>query len=243
MRIPLTALALALTALASGTVHTQVANVPPAEAPVSELASLVERYNLDRSALFRRYDVAYSPERYTRLTTFYKSWQQDLAAVPYDSLGVEGRIDYTLLRTRLEYELRLLGREQQWVREASSLTPFAPLITGLLEARGRLETMDAARTAATLDRLTKEIETAMKTVDAPARASGGSSVVADPVRARQINAYRAAEVLSSLRNDLAAWNRYYTGYDPMFTWWAAKPYAQADKALTGYIKLLREKVV
>jgi hypothetical protein len=29
----------------------------------------------------------------------------------------------------------------------------------------------------------------------------------------------------------------------MFTWWNAKPYAQADKALAAYIKALREKVV
>ena len=155
---------------------------------------------------------------------------------------MDGSVDYTLLRTRLDYELTLLSREQQWVREASTLTPFAPLITGLLEARGRLESMDPAKTATTLDKLAKDIETATKTLDAPARA-GGASVVADPVRARQINAFRAAEILSSLRDDLTAWHRFYSGYDPMFTWWAAKPYAQADKALAAYIKALREKVV
>jgi uncharacterized protein (DUF885 family) len=206
------------------------------------MAPFVERYNLDRAALFRRYDAEYSPERYARLTRFYKDWQRDLAAVSFDSLGVEGRIDYTLLGTRLEYELRLLTREQQWVHEAAGLTPFASQITRLLEARGRLESIDAAKTATTLDKLAKDIETATRTLDAPARA-GGASVVADPVRARQINAYRAAEILSSLRDDLTAWQRFYSGYDPMFSWWAAKPYAQADKALAAYIKTLREKVV
>ncbi|MGH9384255.1 MAG: hypothetical protein ACRD2N_08235 [Vicinamibacterales bacterium] len=146
------------------------------------------------------------------------------------------------MRTRLDYELKLLTREQQWVREASALTPFAPIIIGLLEARSRLESIDAAKTATTLDTLAKSIDTAMKTLEAPARA-GGAPVVSDPVRARQINAFRAAEILSSLRDDLAAWQRYYSGYDPMFTWWAAKPYAQAEKALSAYIKALSEKVV
>jgi uncharacterized protein (DUF885 family) len=224
------------------TVNTQVANVPPAAPPASEIAPFVERYNLDRAALFRRYDAEYSSERYTRLTRFYKDWQQDLAQVNFDSLSVEGRIDYTLLRTRLEYELRLLTREQQWVHEAAGLTPFASQITGLLEARGRLESIDAAKTATALDKLAGDIDIAMKTLEAPVRA-GGATVVSDPARPRQINAYRAAEILSSLRDDLTAWNRFYTGYDPMFTWWAAKPYTQADKALAAYIKALREKVV
>src|SRR4030095_13976572 len=132
MRNSLLLVVLLLGGVSSISVNTQVASVPPAAAPASELAPLVERYNLDRAALFRRYDAEYSPARYARLTRFYKDWQQDLAAVSFDSLGVEGRIDYTLLRTRLEYELRLLTREQLWVHEAAGLKPFASQITALL---------------------------------------------------------------------------------------------------------------
>lgn len=238
---PLTA-CLILVALTTVPVSTQVAAVPPPAAPGSELASLVDRYNVDRGALFRRYDVEYSPERYQRFTRFYQDWQQDLSRVKFDTLSAEGRIDYTLMRARLEYELRLLAREQQWVSEAASLASFAPTITGLLEARGRLQTMDAAKTATALDRLSRDIDTATKALDAAAK-PGAVANVADPARGRQINAYRAATILSSLRDDLTAWNRYYSGYDPMFTWWAAKPYAQADKALAAYIKVLREKIV
>ena len=238
---PLTA-CLILVALTTVPVSTQVAAVPPPAAPGSELASLVDRYNLDRGALLRRYDVKYSPERYQRFTKFYQDWQQDLTRVKFDSLSTEGRIDCTLMRARLEYELRLLAREQRWVSEAASLATFAPTITGLLEARGRLQTMDAAKTATALDRLSRDIDTATKALDAAAK-PGAVTTVSDPARARQINAYRAAEILSSLRDDLTAWNRYYAGYDPMYTWWAAKPYAQADKALAAYIKVLREKIV
>ena len=243
MKTPLSVAAVALAIALTGIrVSTQVAAVPPSMAPASELAPLVERYNQDRSLLMRRYDVGYSPERYARLNKFYKDWQQELAAVKFESLGVEGRVDDTLLRTRLEYELRLLSREQQWVAEAASLVPFSGTITALLDARGRFESMDATRTATTLDRLAKEIEAATKTLDSGPRAATAATV-ADPARARQINAYRAAEILTSLRTDLTAWDRFYTGYDPLFTWWAAKPYAQVDKALAAYIKALREKIV
>ncbi len=233
---------IALMASAVAPVSTQVAAVPPPVAPASELAAMVDRYNVDRGALLRRYDVEYSPERYARFTRFYKDWQQDLAKQTFDALSAEGRIDHTLMRSRLAYELRLLAREQQWVSEAASLVPFSPTITGLLEQRGRLETIDASQTATILARLAKDIDAAAKAVDSPPTPAG-IATVSDPARARQINAYRAAEILSSLREDLTAWNRYYTGYDPMFTWWAAKPHAQADKALVAYIKSLREKIV
>ncbi|MGH9384254.1 MAG: hypothetical protein ACRD2N_08230 [Vicinamibacterales bacterium] len=74
-----------LSLFTSATVETQVANLPPAQAPASELASLVERYNVDRSALLRRYDVEYSPERYARVTRFFRDWQQDLAGMAFDT--------------------------------------------------------------------------------------------------------------------------------------------------------------
>jgi uncharacterized protein (DUF885 family) len=231
-----------LLASISGVRAAEQAAIPPAVTPVSELATLVDRFNLDRGSLFRRYDVEYSPERYARFTKFYQDWQQELARLKFDSLGVEGRIDHTLLKSRLEYELRLLAREQKWVSEAASLVPFSATLTGLLEARGRLESMDAKKTATILDTLTADIELATVAIGAPARVAVVAGI-ADPVRARQINAYRAAEILSSLRTDLTAWNRYYSGYDPMYTWWAARPHANADQALAAYIKVLREKIV
>jgi uncharacterized protein (DUF885 family) len=182
------------------------------------------------------------PERYARLTRFYQDWQRELARVPFTPLGVEGRIDYLLLKSRLEYELRLLTREQSWVNDTATLIPFAPLITGLVEARGRIETIKAEHAASTLDRLTADIEGATKRVDSK-DATSSPTVVGDAQRARQISAMRAAEILTSLKASLGEWSRFYSGYDPLFTWWTATPYAKADKALAAYIKALREKIV
>jgi hypothetical protein len=140
--------------LLSGIVFSaQTVNNQTVITPSSPLAGLIDRYSADRNSLLRRYGVDYSPERYARLTRFYKEWHQDLVNVPFESLSVEGRIDYVLLRSRLEYELRLLGREQQWVDETVALLPFAKAITDLLEARWRLETMQPEKAAATLDQI------------------------------------------------------------------------------------------
>jgi hypothetical protein len=96
--------------LATPSAFAAPAAVPPAAAPASELAALVDRYSTDRQTIFRRYPVDYSAERYARLSRFYADWQKELAAVPFESLSVEGRIDAVLLASRIEYEQRLQAR-------------------------------------------------------------------------------------------------------------------------------------
>ena len=59
----------------------------------------------------------------------------------------------------------------------------------------------------------------------------------------KVVAQRAAEDLEALRRTLEAWNRYYSGYDPSFSWWVADPYRKTDDAMKAYVKVLREKVV
>jgi uncharacterized protein (DUF885 family) len=232
--------ALTVSVWAMATPRMQSANVPPAVAPASPLASFVDRYSADRTALLRRYAADYSPERYARLARFYTEWRHELKKIPYEPLNVEGRIDHVALSSRLEYELRLLAREQAWVRETEALLPFAKSITDLLEARARLDSMDPRKAASTLDEITRSIDGATKRVETVTPAS---SAVADADRTRKINAFRAAEILTSYKTSLQEWSRFYSGYDPLFSWWTANPYAQTDKALAAYIKALRERVV
>src|ERR1035437_3644716 len=79
----------------------------------SELRELVERFVTDRHELERFYSVKGSALQTRRLREVFQSWQERLAKVDFEKLGVDGRIDATLLRTRLTHELRLLDREAQ----------------------------------------------------------------------------------------------------------------------------------
>jgi uncharacterized protein (DUF885 family) len=194
----------------------------------SELRDLVERYSTDRGALQRRYPVELSPERFDRLRRFYEEWQARAKATPFSSLGVEGRIDHVLLRNRIDYEQRLLDRQERQLAEAASLVPFASTIIGQNDARLRMETLDAVKAASTLDALVKEIEGARK------------AAAADTPK---LAAFRAQERLQELKRILESWHGYFSGYDPLFTWWAAAPYKKAVKELDGYRTHLREKVL
>jgi uncharacterized protein (DUF885 family) len=221
----------------------QTVNTPPAAPPASRLAALVDRYSADRSSIVRRYTAEYSPERYARLTRFYKEWQQELAKAPFDRLDVEGRIDHVALTARLEYELRLLAREQAWVNETAALLPFAKAITDLVEARGRLDPIDPRNAATTLEQINRDLEAAIKRIDTARSTSGTNGTSGTPGTLEKISAFRATDILTSYKNSLQEWSRFYSGYDPMFTWWTSNPYAKVDKALAAYIRALREKVV
>jgi hypothetical protein len=206
------------------------AEEPPVAAE-STLRDLVERYVTDREALARRYPVESSPERFARLSRFYDEWKTRAEAVTFDPLGVEGRIDHVLLRTGIDYQKRLLSREEGFFRETSALLPFAEDTLALNDARLRMETMDAAKAGKALDSLADRIDAARKEregrVDAIAR----------------LTAFRAQEQLGALEDALRSWYEFYSGYDPLFTWWCQAPYKEVTRALEDYRKFLREKVL
>lgn len=201
--------------------------------PTSELRDVVDRYREDRSGLHRRYTVEYSPTRREQLRSFYAGWQSRLRELDYEKLGVEGRIDYQLLQNRLRYELHQLDQEAEKFAEMAPLLPFAEQIMRLEDVRRRMEPVDAAAAAAALVELTREIENTRKALDAKGAAAAPTGVVA----------FRAAGTLADLRGTLGRWYRFYAGYDPLFTWWAADPYKKADAALEAYTKFVRQRLV
>lgn len=99
----------------------------------SELRELVERFVGDRREIERIHSVPASALRSKRLREFFTAWQTNLAAVDFEKLGTEGRIDATLLCTRLTHELCLLDREAARAKEMSSLLPFREDVARLLK--------------------------------------------------------------------------------------------------------------
>jgi hypothetical protein len=297
--------------------------VGPAIADESELRDLVERYTTDRFTLTRRYPMQQSPERFARFKKYYGDWQTRLAAMNVEPLSVEGRVDYVLLRNRIEYDLKLLTREEQWLSETSSLLPFLKTIADLNDARIRMDTLDPKKAAATLEALAASVEKLQRAVEAglgpgsprprpsestettgapssaePSRgptngqqsgpngqgqgqgrrrggapdspggaiepfdnegdgngeqaaaptqeskdASASDKAKPTPLKPTKLIAYRAQEAIGDLSLALRNWYEYYSGYDPLFTWWNAAPYKKATRNLESYRRLLRERVV
>ncbi|HEX6923909.1 MAG TPA: DUF885 family protein [Longimicrobiaceae bacterium] len=203
----------------------------------SELESAVRRFQEDRAALHRRYDVEYSPVVRDRLKRFYLGWQQALEAADFASLSLEAQIDHILLRHQVEFELALLQERERHEREMYILLPFASRIQQLQLARRERRDVDPRAAAQELADLAKVVDSLTHLVE-------GSADSARELRAvSKVVAYRSAEHLATLRNTLNSWYGFYAGYDPLFTWWTEKPHAALDSALQRYREIIRRELV
>lgn len=213
--------------------------VPPLRASTSELRDAVERFSADWRGLRRRYDTEYSTERRAAARRFQDQWLVRLDSVDFAGLGIDGRVDWILLRARLVHERQLVAREEQRLGEVAPLVPFADTILSLEDARRRLVTLDPEAAGRTLAWLAGEVTRLRAAVESGAKGDTAHSAL-KPTR---LAAYHAAAVLGSLRETLTGWFRFSDGYDPLFSWWAAAPYGKADSALARYVRVLREQVV
>ncbi|MFQ5602726.1 MAG: DUF885 domain-containing protein [bacterium] len=207
------------------------------ELPASELGDVVAGYSADRSGLLRRHNLPYSPAQRARLRAFYQGWRLGLDDIEFDSLSIEGRIDYVLMHNQLEYELALLDREEKRFAQMQTYLPFALTVIQLEEARRNMEPVEPEKVAATLDALPDEIEQTRKSIQAWLESDKNGSQLS------RIAALNASNALKDLRSRLERWFKYYAGYDPAFTWWVSAPYKKAEKALKSYVSFLNEKVV
>ncbi|MDB6116219.1 MAG: X-Pro dipeptidyl-peptidase [Lacunisphaera sp.] len=202
-----------------------------AKPQASELRELVERFTADRDTLAKYYSVPGSMLQLRRFREFYQAWQAKLEAMPYESLGIEGRIDWHLMRLHLRYELGLLARAEKRNAEMAPFMGFADAVAGLQETRRQFDKVDPEESAAILAKVRQQIEAARKTLES------------DAPQPSKIVAYRAASRLGELGKTLKNWFEYYDTYDPQFGWWVREPYKKTSTALDDYAKFLREKIV
>ena len=200
----------------------------------SDLRAVLVRYDEDRDALVRRYDIPLSPVRRDRLRTFYRGWLGALAELDFDALNHEGQVDYVLLRNRLEFELEMLDQEEERAGEIAPLVPFSRSLQRLQEARRDREDADGRAVADTLDRVAGEVEalTARLREEDPALP-----------RTRGVVAEQAARHTEDLRRMLEGWYGYFDGYDPAFSWWVPEPYRRLTAALDAHAQAIRSRYV
>jgi hypothetical protein len=206
----------------------------------SDLRVAVVRYAEDAAAIERRYPVTYSPTRAARQSKFQQGWKKRLGELDFDSLNLEGKIDYIALRNRLDYEIEKLRLDQERSAQMAALLPFQEDIRALEEQRLDRKRIDGRIAAATLDKVARQAREATEALVDEAKKAGG--VVTRKGLSRAV-ALRAAEQTMSLRSTLADWNTFYDGYDPTVTWWVRKPFTEAAAALQSYSDAVREHLV
>jgi hypothetical protein len=206
------------------------------------MPELIEQFTADSMALNSTYSVAISPVKMERLEKFYAKKQAMLAAMDFDALSQEDKVDYLLLRNRLAADLHQLAIQKKQVEEMQPLLPFAKTIEDLMETKRLMQRPDAEKTAAALTEMVKQIATARAQLD-PKPHGAASDDTSQKPKIDPVTANRAVLTTTELTSNLKDWFQQYDGYDPVFTWWVDQPYKDANKALSSYIDFLKEKLI
>ncbi len=196
----------------------------PLDTGISEVRPVIDRYQVELRDLERVYALPGSAVRQARLEKFYADQLRLLDQIRFDAISQPGKIDYLLLRSRLEREQKQVIAEGRLDADIAALIPFQQTVIGFEEARRRMETIDGQKSAVALDRLIKDIAVAKDSM---------SGVKKNPAA---LNA--AAQRLEQLRGTLRAWYDFYALYDPKFVWWADAGYKKADDAIEAHAQFL-----
>jgi len=195
-----------------------------------DMAAAIQRYSTDASTLHKFYDTPLSQETNEAFAGFETSWQNLLEQVPFESLDIESRIDWLLLRARLRHQQHRRELANEKWDEMKQLIPFAGVILALDDNLRRMVFIDGAVAA----RQVSEIGTQL--ADLKGQIDSGR-LKATPTVGR-----RAARAVKELQLTLKRWHDFYDGYDPVFTWWIAEPWKRADAGLESYATLISEKI-
>ena len=206
------------------------ANLATIDPPPGRMATVIARHEADRGSIARSAPPAISPEHDALIGRFDRSWLEAMKGLDFDAMDVGDRVDYLLLRNRIEADLRRMAIDAKARDEAAPMVPFAPIVLGLDASRRRMERPDGAKAADAMTRLVKEIDAAKARVGAGPKASKAVG-------------NRAAGSVAALGRVLKEYVDHANDYDPAFTWWAAVPAKAAEKGLKDYEAYLRETVV
>ncbi|HXZ18406.1 MAG TPA: DUF885 family protein [Candidatus Acidoferrales bacterium] len=235
---------------AAQTAARPAADLPPRtdlDSYPSELEPAIERFESDLRSIERRYTLQLAPSRDERLREFYREWLDSLGKWDFGKLGLEGKVDSILFRNELEYQLHSLDIKAKQYAEMEPLFPFAKTVFELDDGRRRMETVDPRHAAELIAQIKKQIDETRKAValglKPESEQTKASAEKLQPIHTQKFAANRAAAAVAAMREALKRWNTFYNGYDPLFTWWVAEPYKEADKALEDYRTFLREQVV
>lgn len=198
------------------------------------VAALIRRYVQDYGSLDRFHTAPWSAVRAARFREFFRSYRSALDSLPFERMERQDQVDAVLFRNELAHELERLDLSATRFAEMLPLIPFAPALIALEDGRRALKPADPESTAALLNGVGTAILASKARHDSMARGR--------PFPVKRTVAYRAARAVREIRRMLGEWHGYRAGYDPLYTWWTAAPYAVVDSLLGDYANFLGERL-
>ena len=190
----------------------------------------IQTVNEDLQGLSRFYNIKSSPNRVARLTKYYTEQLASLRKVDFEKLDRDSQIDYLLLKHYLDSADRRIKIDARVDAESIKIRPMSPRIIDLCESRQQMKPINPEACATSMKDLQEEIKKIRSEID-------------KGLKMDKTVAFRGANILDDEKRRLEEWFKFYNGYDPMFSWWVAKPYEEAHKDLESYVAFIKEKLV
>lgn len=212
-----------------------------AQAP-ADLGDEVRRYAADLALVARRHDSPMSAAAREHRGAVLQDQLDALAAMDFEALPRDARIDWILLHGHARHEQQLLARAAAEDVEATELLPFAGPLVALHEHFRDFDDVDPRRSAATLASTTEAVAACQQRLEA----SPPGQLQRDDGTLQSLSPSRglaAVERCEALQHAVSQWFRFRNGYDPQFTFWCSEPFARLDGALSRYRQLLQQRLV
>jgi uncharacterized protein (DUF885 family) len=200
---------------------------------LSPLRGMIELFSVDRRNIQRFYDAPMSPLASEKNREYLEHWVKVLDDIDFEALGQDERIDHVLFQNDLRYRLRSIEHDMTKNEQIRQFVPFSSTIIDLQQKRRRIESIDAEKLALTISGLEQAVKKAREAIEKKMEEAPIDPSVA----------HRGAGMVDRLQRTLSGWYRFYSGYDPLFSWWVEKPYRAVDKSLEEYSGFIRKKVV
>ncbi len=198
--------------------------------PPTAMYDILVEYQEDRAVLNRFYFVSYSPERITRMRTFYTGYLNRLELLPFESMSTGGKVDWLLFRNVLHEELRELDEQEEIAKHIMPfIRPGFPIYE-LEQKRRRGLWMDGSVVAEQMAAMEKSFQ------------SQADDLRKKSARLPPRHATQASNTIARQRVALESVFEFYSDYDPEFTWWVSTPIKRLDSIMAGYARLLKFQV-
>lgn len=234
-----------LLALASTPIHSAQAEEAPAVAAndataVSQpsIRRLIEQYSADMKTLDHRFRLPLDEVGLTRRRGVRQDWLSKLTKVDFEQLDRVSQIDFLLFKSELEYQLAKQELDESRDKAAVTLLPYASKLVDFCRVREDVEPITPEAVASMLNNTAASIEKMVSEIKPIDTSDQSESAVQ-----LRLDALRASELVRGVSRSLGEADRFYTGYNPEYTWWTKAPMERLKSAMNRHYNALREKVV
>lgn len=214
----------------------------------SEMHDLMVQYTADQGSITRFYATSTpnfgggggrgggqfggnnynSPERRTRLLELIDAYTKKMEAINFDKMSVYGKVDYILFKRIIDDAKTRLLEEQSDYAKVVKFLPFSDNIYNLERSRRRGMNVNGEEVAKKMNEIIKEVKKAKESLKTEESIDNKLATL-------------AFDAVKGLQGALKSEFDFYNGYDPMFSWWVPKTYADLDSTLGAYATAVRAK--